>query len=172
MSDHDFSPYTLKVLGIIKNDLGITREALLFLSDFFTKLIYSILKSYKINSSLEDSIKKLVRGELAKYAITEGNKTYLVNSKICKSKICKSKNLMFNPCLIYKVIEDATINFKFSLQFVDYITAVLEYICGEILEVSSHKLTKFLTVEIIKNQINADEELSVLYERVILCERD
>jgi hypothetical protein len=184
----DFSPYIYKVLLQVHPNKIVTIPALKQISEVLVVLLYSLLKSFKVNKSLKDSVPKVIYKQLLKHSIVEANKAvnkyesggdtngfnfFASNRKnISKPKTRTTiSGLQFSVLYVENVIKFITSGtFKFDSEFVIYLTAILEYITAEILELGGNESRRddiyVIKIKHLLNAINNDDELKAMFNRI------
>jgi len=173
MNDTDnFNLGLFKVLKQLHPGYSITLEALQFITEFDYELIYHILKSYNATTYIQKIVYNILGEKLNKHAISEGTKAVFRYEKSSKDGKTRSEMscLQFSVLLIERIIKEIAPNFIFNNEFVIYITAVLEYISAELLELSGIEARNdnlnIITIKHIKTAISKDDELKILSKEI------
>lgn len=184
-----FEYYIRKILLQVEPESGISGASKKQLNDFiieFAKQFASAAFDLMANRhsrtvtarDIQTTVRILLKGSLAKHAITEGTKavTKFVSFDEGQQKKKKKHNttgakkagLIIPPIRIQKILraqlQDSYPDRRIAQNTSVYLAAVIEYLLAEILELSSHVAIdnekKIITPEMIKKAINNDIELT------------
>lgn len=175
------SAYIYNVLKQVHPNKCITKDAMDFCNKILDVIFYSLIICYQKHGNLVKSIELLLSGELFIYSSSESLKAcdkFSANTKCYKkvedvlsSNIARSTqaSLTFNVIIIEEMLKKLGCELL-SDYFLIYLTATLEYLTAEIMELSGsiagskHKL---ITVNHIIGAINKDDELSNTIKNVV-----
>lgn len=170
---YNFLGYIYKVKIQLYPHGEINKDLLEEINYIFHIILYAILKKYSINSNLPNVIKTIFLGELGKLAISESIRAINHFGKYDSSNNINRSNLsgLQFPVLTteYLICDFTEPNFKFSDEFIIYITAVLEYFCAELIYISGkHYSIKIftLTIDDLKYGIKNDNILNNIFNRL------
>lgn len=179
----NFETYIYRVLKQVHPDFKISKESkefvndiiLRFLNDFVPLSITMVEHNRQKTLSSRDiqsAVRVLFVGQLAKHAVSEGTKAVVkfTSTPINKKKkitTAKKAGLQFPPSrvrsIIEKIIPDYKTDARISSVAPVYLTAVIEYLTAELLELSGNVARdanrSILRSEDIKKAIENDDEL-------------
>lgn len=180
---YDFSNYIHKVLKQVHPDKGINAHAMINVNNMVHHVIDKLvnrLDTLKGNRSVlsardvQYAIRLEIGGELAKHAISEGNKavTKFTSSPTGEGRISRTKRagLQFSPALAENVLRYKMSYDRLGATAPVYMAAVLEYLSAEVLELAGNaahdKKHKYLTTRDVMLGVRYDEELNKLFNGV------
>ncbi len=179
------SPYISQILCQI-HPFGMTLsdQSLNIMSVFLEGILFELLKSYQQSEDINESAKNLIPRELFENILSETNKslnkfkTSLFNEKpnyknTKASSFIGRRSTISGLTISVFVIELAVrelANSTYSDYFLVYITTLLEYLTGEILELSGNvtkgKNKHIIQAEDIIKAIDDDKELKTLANKI------
>ena len=181
----NFSTYIHKVLKQVHQDSGLTTDAKMQVNSFIntvgeaitdeaaflTKGLPHLKKSKRqgkktlSSREIQTAARIVLRGELAKHAVSEGTKAVTKFMSGGLRGKAQAAGLQFPPARAQKLIKDAWPGRVGSGASV-YLAAVLEYLCAELLELAGNAARgnkrKYITPRHLFLSIANDEELNRL----------
>lgn len=169
-----------KVSAQVNPDYEVYHSASYKINTIVTKLAKKIIKEAVRESKklkgiqaihIQDGMKHVINGELAKHALCEGTKTVTKFNTYDGNIRDESHGLVIDTLLVGGLAR-ATLhkidhNKNIKEVSIIYLAAVMEYIMAELLELSgnsaSDSKSKHITKTHVLNCIHRDEELMVLY---------
>lgn len=168
----------LKVINEVVTFLGVR------ISKKATRLLRIGTKESTINShDIQTAVRSLLPGKLAKHAVSEGTKAvtkFVTSFPTSKEDIKKGEKkrtmasrsgLQFPPARAKNLLKEVSGGKNISKTAPVYLAAVMEYIAAEILELSGNAARdnkrSQLTVRHFHMAINGDEELPLLFSRLL-----
>lgn len=171
-----YFPRILEQLGV---STRISRDAKEYLNDLIVRVLHRaclylvVLAEHATTRTISSrdantATRLIFHGELGKRAVSEGTKavTRFVSYNKRKSSRTASKdkaNLILPPsrfrAFLSECAPDHRTDIRISPNAVIYLTAVIEYLLAEILEISAKDSPK-ITSEIIRDRISQDDEVS------------
>ena len=136
----------------------------------------SMQKSKTISSScVGSSVRNVLPGELLHHAIKEGAKA-VTKFESCasksKTKVSRGEKagLLFSVSRVEKILRSQACNLRVSSKAEVFLTAVIEYLCTEFVEISQKQLEglkkKRMNARSLFNAQASDDELGALMKRV------
>ena len=188
-NDYNFYRYIGIVLKQVHPDTSITEQALADTNVMLHLLMENLLdracelthKSHAktlTGRSVESACKIVLPGELKKHAMHEGLKavvkfessTSIITDE--RKRIEKRAGMNFSVSRVDHLTRVHCPELKISEKAMVYLTAVLEYMCAEIMELSGNVARGFkkqrVTPHHISYAIQQDEEISALFDTVTL----
>lgn len=185
-----FSSYIYKVLKQVHPDIGISSKGMAVMNSFIDDMCDKIssqaakMANYNkrktmVSRDIQSAVRIVMRGELAKHAISEGTKavtkynatqettTASSGRKGGKGKAAKA-GLVFSIGRVTRRLRDGLYTDRISASAPVYLAAVLEYLCAEVSELAGNaardmKKTR-ITPRCILLAIRMDEELHRLLD--------
>lgn len=169
-----------KVLKQLRPDMKLSLDAKSQLSFIITKVASAIIISANGLAMLsndatlgvkhiEAAIKEVIPGELANHSVSEGRKTFAPEFKPYFS-IGKTRTLLTGCKTLQKVgsrVQKSGCNRRISRETPIYLAAVLEYICAEIIELSTNSArVNIISAHDLKVAIEKDDELYDLKQKL------
>jgi histone H3/H4 len=184
----NFNTYIYKVLKQVHPDTGISGAAKSMVNDLAKIIISKITKvtNQMLSRSgrmtvtardVQNAVRIAFPGELAKHAVSEGVKALNLYSnagtdKNAPKKMAEKAGLVFS---VSRVLNLATLESTASRKGKSggvYLTAVVEYICAEILELAGNiardRKRVRITTRHVKLAILGDEELDKLFKHTAI----
>ena len=170
----DFSYHVKLVLRQVHPDLSIRKDASLNMSLLLNFILRKIIKrinfreidKYKKLKNQQDDIFSFVPGLLKDFCIREGNKAVEKYKTTYSSEYDDEKlDLSYRCGLKFRVDKIKTV-YDYNIKLIIYITAVLEYLCAEIMEIAGNftrnRRRVYVTKKFLKETIYEDPELGEL----------
>jgi len=196
--DKKFATYIYKVLKQVHPDTGISAKAMAIMDslvkDVRNRLFQEAINLVEIQEKatctsreIQTAVRLVLPGELAKYAVSEGTKavTKFVSrdnwqkegaeaeekGKATRTSLASKTGLQF-PVALVKTWMKKKAKQRINKGAPVYLTAVLQYLCAEVLELGGNaardnKLTR-ITPRHLFLAISNDEELSSLCKHAII----
>lgn len=191
-----FDTYIYRVLKQVHHDGGMSGDGLVAMNNIVTIIVRNIMdkvnrlmlsvkrKTISVNE-IESAVKLYMPGELEKHSLSEGNKAVkkYVSAKEAHKNSKKKGNSVVTSSraamagLIFPIIRIENIMMSFSISerkselAAVFLTAVVEYICAEVLELAGNSAKdnkkQRITPRHIMMAVRSDSELSKLFANTI-----
>lgn len=196
VDDSKLKSYIFKVLKQVHPDTGITAAANSYVEDLLENVLKRIMNAANLlvrqqkkktitSREIQGAVRLVIPGELAKHAVSEGTKAVTkFNSSLATSspkglgKKAKAVSTSLRSGIVFPV--GRIKRFMKSLSTVErigtgapiYLSAVLEYIAAEILELAGNSARDFkkkrISIRHLQLTIDNDEELAQFFKGLVI----
>lgn len=174
-----YATYIYKVLKQVHPDTGISKKGMLVMNDLNTAMLIKIVETARelclkdnrgtlTSREIQTATRLCLPGELAKHAVSEGTKAVVKYQSEGKGNKSVRAGLVFPVGRTLRIMKERTKSRVGGTAPV-YLSAVLEYLTAEVLELSGNAARDNKLVRIIPRHImlaiHNDEELLKLHKR-------
>jgi len=188
LKNRSFCTYIYKVLKQVHPEVGISKNAMAISNDFVQDIFMRILaeavnlleftkKSTMTSREVQTAARLVLPGELAKHAISEGTKA-VVKFHAAQDESGKPASRSSRAGLVFPVGRVLTMmreksHLRIGSGAPIYLSAVLEYLCAEVLELAGNASRDNKRIRIIPRHvqlaIRSDDELDRLCKNATIC---